>query len=128
MDAVPWEIVGNIAVCRLGGKRTLDDGVRIMTQAILRAKAAGIAKLLVDVTAIDVPLPSLMERHWLVTEWANAGRGALRMAVVIRPEFVDPQNFGTVVARSHGLDFRAFTDNEHAMDWLLDRPVSGRPT
>lgn len=121
MAELSYEMADDIAVFRVGGGHGLESGVQLVKQAILRAKQAGVTRLLVDVTAIEFGPPSVAERHWLMTEWAMAGRSAVRMALVIRPEFKDPQQFGTAVARSRGLDFKAFTDEQRAMAWLRNR-------
>jgi hypothetical protein len=85
-------------------------------------------KLLVDITAIASGPPTLAERHRIMSEWAAAGRGAVRLALVIRPEFVDPDNFGTQVALNHGLAFRGFVSESRAMDWLHGRRGAGSST
>lgn len=120
MQALSYELVDDIARVRLGPGHGLENGVQLIKDAIMRAKGAGIGKLLVDVTAIEIGPPTVAQRHWLMTEWATAGRGAVRFALVIRPEFIDPQHFGTMVARNHGLAFRGFTDEAQAMRWLYD--------
>jgi hypothetical protein len=125
MTEQPYEEIGDIAVFRLGGGHGLGQCVQQVGETILRAKQAGLAGLLVGATAIGFGPPSIVERHWLITEWAMAGHSAVRVALVIRPEFVDPQRFGTVLARSRGLDFRAFTDRASAMAWLRDRRIAG---
>jgi hypothetical protein len=48
-----------------------------------------------------------------------------RLALLIRPEFIDPDNFGTSVALNHGLAFRGFVSEARAMDWLLGRRGGG---
>lgn len=78
---------------------------------ILHAEQAGVRMLLVGVTAVDAGPPSVAERYWIMSEWAIAGRGAVQLALVIRPEFIDPDNFGT----------NGFTSEARAMDWLLGR-------
>lgn len=120
-------MIEDVAIFRLGGSEGLDQGVSRVRQVIQHAKQSGVAKLLVDITAIGSGPPTLAERHRIMTEWAIAGRGAIRLALVIRPEFIDPDNFGTHVALNHGLAFRGFLDEGHAMDWLLGRRGGGSP-
>lgn len=123
MAELSYEMIGDIAIFRLGGGHGLEQGVQLVKETILRAKHAGVANLLVDVTGIGFGPPSIAERHWLMTEWAAAGRSAVRVALVVRPEFRDPQHFGTVVARNHGLVLKAFSSEKPAMDWLLSFPA-----
>lgn len=119
MGEVSRETDGAVAVARLRGSFTLQSGVQAVTDAIVAAIADGFGMLLVDLTAIrGIESPGAGDRHWLMTEWARAGRGVLRLAVLIRPEFVDPDHFGTVVGRSRGLDVKGFLDEAKALDWL----------
>ena len=109
----------SMAVARLHGDFTLQSGVQAVTDAIMAAIADGFGMLLVDLTGIrGIEPPGPGDRHWLMTEWARAGRGVLRLALLIRPEFVDPDHFGTVVGRSRGLDVKGFLDEAKALDWL----------
>lgn len=114
-------MVGDVAIFRVGGSEGLEQGATAVLDAIRRARQSGGGKLLVDITAIAAGPPTLAERHRIMTEWAIAGRGAVRLALVLRAEFVDPDNFGTHVALNHGLAFRGFLDETRAMDWLLGR-------
>lgn len=121
MGDASYEVIEDVAIFRLDGSEGLGQGVSLVQQVIQRAKQSGMGKLLVDITAIASGPPTLAERHRIMTEWAVAGRGAVRLALVIRPEFVDPDNFGTNVALNHGLAFRGFLDETRAMDWLQGR-------
>lgn len=121
MVELPYEMDGNVARFRLTGSGGLEGCMHAVRDVILHAKQAGVRMLLVDVTAIDAGPPSVAERHWIMSEWAIAGRGAVRLALVIRPEFIDPDNFGTSVALNRGLAFKGFTSEARAMDWLLGR-------
>lgn len=126
MGDASFEVVGEVAIFRLAGNHRREEGVRLIAEAILRVKASGLDKLLVDITGITdgtgaIP-PSAAERHWAMREWAAAGSGAVRFAIVIRPEFADPDNLGTIVAVNHGFAARGFRSVDQALDWLMDRP------
>ena len=112
--------IGEVAVLRVGADLGLPECVQQVKDAILQARHAGVAALLVDVTAVGFGPPSIAERHGLVSEWAMAGRSAVRVALVVRPEFIDPQQFGAAVARSRGLDFKVFSDDGQALAWVTD--------
>jgi hypothetical protein len=127
MGDASYEVFEDVAIFRLGGSEGLDRSVSLVGDAIQRTKQSAIDKLLVDITAIASGPPTLAERHRIIAEWAVAGRGALRLALVIRPEFVDPDNFGTHVALNHGLAFRGFLDETRAMDWLRGHRGRGSP-
>lgn len=118
MPATAYEWLGDIATFRVGAGHGLEDGARLIRDVIAQARDAGVGKLLVDITAIETGPPGVGERYWVMSEWASVGRGAVRLALLIRPEFIDPQHFGTAVARNRGLAFRAFVDEARARLWL----------
>ncbi|HJU25923.1 MAG TPA: hypothetical protein VJ722_04540 [Rhodanobacteraceae bacterium] len=105
------------------GQQELEDGVRQIAEAIARTKAAGLDKLLVDIRSITgVDPPGIATRHWLMGEWAREGRGSVRVAMVVRPEFIDPDRFAIIVGRNLGFVSNVFESEEPALDWLLGHP------
>ena len=50
-------------------------------------------------------------------EWARAAGGAVRLAMVARPEMIDPQKFGVTVAANIGLNADVSTSDEEALHW-----------
>ena len=78
-----------------------------------------ISKLLVDLRELfGYPVPSLADRYWMVQDWAEAAQGALIVAVVALPEYVDPNKFGVKAAADAGLKGDVFTSIADAMAWL----------
>ena len=101
------------------GVHTFPQAQRLLTEAIVQAREAGQPALLVDVRAIDgFAPPSLVERHRMVREWADAAQGRVRIAVVARAEFIDGEKFGVVAARNFGLQGDVFTCENDAREWL----------
>lgn len=106
-------------VARLRGVFTLETGVQAIAGAMASAIAQGQPALLVDLLELQgVASPGIGERHWVMTELARVGRGNLRVALLIRPEFRDPDKYGTAVAISRGFDARGFLDVASALAWL----------
>jgi hypothetical protein len=62
----------------------------------------------------------MVERFDIATEWAMAAKGAIKIALVLRPDMIDPQRFGTTVARNRGLHLDVFASEAEALAWLLD--------
>jgi hypothetical protein len=119
MGQSSFEWVGDIACFSLTGEQDLVAGVHQITDAILRTKARGLGKLLVDVTGITgVQPPSVEMRFWLVGEWAKAGRGSVRMALVTRPEFLSEDRFGVAFGMNQGFINNVFETRERALEWL----------
>jgi hypothetical protein len=111
--------VDGIAVFRPVGRRTLQQGVVLLRDVIARANAQRIRKLMLVITEVTgYEIPSLAMRSSIVREWADAAGGGVSIAVVCRPEYIDPQKFGIKVATSLGMIADVFESESEAMDWL----------
>ena len=122
MGQSSFEVLGDIACFSLGGEQDLVGGVHQITDAILRAKARGVAKLLVDISGITgVEPPSVEMRFWLMGEWAKAGRGSVRLALVTRREFISEDRFGVAFGMNQGFISNLFVTRESALAWLSGR-------
>lgn len=120
MPHVPYTIEGDVARVRVVDAGSLRVGARLVTAAIRHAAAAGIDKMLVDIRPINVSPPTVAERHWIIADWSSVGRGLVRIAVVVRPDFHDPEGYGAAVAASRGMQLRGFTEEDEAVAWLGD--------
>lgn len=122
MGEASYEVVGEVARFRLTGNQVLEVGVRQIADAIVRTKESGLDKLLVDITTITgVEPPSMNTRYWLMGEWARAGRSSVRVALVTRPEFVEPDRVGVIAGMNAGFVSNVFDNEAQALDWLLGR-------
>lgn len=77
-------------------------------------------KLLIDGTRFEEKL-SITERYLVAEESLLFARYGIKVAVVDKPERIDPQRFGELVARNRGVDLSVFTDFQAAEEWLLTR-------
>ena len=117
-----FEVIGEVARFRLTGQQVLEDGVQQIADAIVRTRESGYDKLLVDITAITgVEPPGVDRRYWLMGEWAKAGRGSVRVAMVARPEFIEPDRYAVIAGMNAGFTNNVFETEAEAMDWLLGR-------
>lgn len=106
------------------GVVTLDEGVKLVTNAIKYCRFHNIYRLLVDTTKLTgFPPPMIHERYWLAQEWAHEARGGLILAVVAREENLDPHRFGVLAARNAGLRSYATTTVEDALAWLQTEKI-----
>lgn len=122
MGQSSYEVVGDIAWFCITGENDFVDGVHRITDAILQTKARGLGKLLVDITGITgVEPPSVEMRFWLVGEWAKAGRGSVRLALVTRREFMSEDRFGVAFGMNQGFVSNLFETRERALEWLSGR-------
>ena len=122
-----FEIVGGRGFFRPTGCMSLAEAVARVDAAIAHTRAQGIKELLVNgilVTGFDPP--SLSERYFLVEKWALTAGGALRMAMVLRPEMIDPEKFGVTVAFNRRLIADVFVEERAAVEWLDRRATHHR--
>jgi hypothetical protein len=120
-----YEVVGDVAWFCVSGELDFVNGVGMITDAILHTKELGVAKLLVDITRISgVAPPSVENRYWLMGEWAKAGRGSVRAALVMRREFMSEDRFGVAFGMNMGFISNLFETREQALAWLDDGPES----
>lgn len=126
MGSSSFEVLGDIACFSISGEQDFVDGVHRITDAILHTKTLGLDKLLVDITGITgVHPPSVEMRFWLMGEWAKAGRGSVRMALVTRREFISEDRFGIAFGMNQGFISNLFETRERALGWLSGRLGSG---
>jgi hypothetical protein len=75
--------------------------------------------LLIDFSGVENQKLSLAERFRLgVSALGFAGK-LRRIAVIGRPDLLDGQRFGEMVARNRGINIRAFNTPDDATQWLL---------
>jgi hypothetical protein len=114
-----FEIHGELAVLRMVGEHSLQQTVDAVTAAIARAQEQGAGKLLVDLTGVSgFDPPTLAARHEFVADWAAAGRSHVRLAMVVRTEFLDPDRFCVIRAANLGMAYNLFDNEERARAWL----------
>jgi len=115
----PLEVVNGVATYRPLGSYSLVDTVALISSAIAYCRDKGIAKLLVDGTAITgVSIPTLVDRFLMVEEWAHQGNGIVVVVLVAPPEYIHPEKFGIKVALHFGLVCDVYTSEEAAWKWL----------
>jgi hypothetical protein len=107
------------ALFTLAGPFAISNGVALIAQAIAAATARDIRGLVVDIRGIEgVESPGVGARHEFARVWAAAAGPRLHVAMVSRPEFIDPERFGMVAARNFGLVANIFETQAEAVYWL----------
>jgi hypothetical protein len=76
-------------------------------------------KLLVDATGLEIIKPSVTDRFIFGERLVIFALLGVKVACVSRPELIDPQKFGILVARNRGVKVEVFTDLQAAEGWLL---------
>ena len=64
--------------------------------------------------------PDTWERFTWAEAFAQAARSTVKLAMVVRPEMMDPEKFEVTVARNRGLMGNVFDSEKAALAWLLD--------
>jgi hypothetical protein len=114
-----FEILGGRGLYRPAGTVTFDQLVGLVHDAIATARREGARGLLVNTCGLDgFATPDTAQRFFAVKAWAEAAGGVLRLAVVARPEMIDPHQFGVTVAANRGLVSNIFAREAEAIAWL----------
>lgn len=118
---VQLEMRDGIAVFRPQATVSLDQAIEWVKSAIVLAREREIARLLVVTSGLEgFEPPEIGIRHFLAREWATASDGRVLIAVVARPEMIDPERFGVTVAANFGVTTRVFDNEADALAWLHD--------
>ena len=104
------------------GPFTLVEAVDLVTSAVAYCRERRQPRLLVDMTRIyGFPVPSLIDRFWMVQDWAQASGTEVTMAMVAHAHHIDPGKFGVRAARDAGMHCDVFTAHKDAIAWLTVR-------
>jgi hypothetical protein len=113
---------GDVWRMRLSSRRELDGALAELVAGLREARAHGVPAVLIDARAYAGPIPSVTERWQSAEAFASAAGGRCKVAVVARPEYLDPTNFGVLVAQNRGLALATFVSEELALEWLTAAP------
>ena len=114
-----FEILKERAIFRPTGQVSIEQAMELVTGAIAFARSLHIRKLFVDISNVTgFESPDVVSRYFYIHEWARAAGGLVRVALVARPEMIDPQKFGITVAANIGFIAEVFTSEEDALKWL----------
>jgi hypothetical protein len=118
-NAHRFQMLGDIAILRVGGDVPFAAAMQSITAAIVSAQQQHISKLMIVTLELStMKPPSIATRHFLAREWAIAAGAAMRVAIVAKAEMIDPQKLGVIVARNFGATADAFTTEQDAIAWL----------
>ena len=115
------EVLDDLGQYRVVGAQNFQQAVRAVTEAVCSCREQGLRKMLIVCTeAVGFEPPSMVERHAMVRGWAEAAHGAVRIAMVVPPEFIDSEKFAVVAAANFGLAANVFNNEADALAWLHD--------
>jgi hypothetical protein len=114
-----FEILKEYAVFRPTGRVSLEQAMELVATAVAYARAHDIRKLLIDASNLTVSEKSSnATQYFFADDMARVAAGAVRVALVVRPERFDPRKFSITVAANRGFTVDAFTTEEDALKWL----------
>lgn len=114
-----FEQVGKRGFYRPEGTVSFERAVDMVAEAMRHARSLGLADLLVNTSGLTgFPLPSIFARHALAVRWAEAAGSGLHVAMVARPEMIDPEKIGVLMAQNRGVSGDVFTSEVAALAWL----------
>ena len=117
-----FSIQKNYAVCRPVGELSLDEAVRLIDDSLRFCKENDIIRLLANVTeAGPFPSPSVTDRFWFITKWAESARGLVMLSIVAPEDIIHPEKIGKLFASNRGLQGDIFTNEAEAIEWLCSR-------
>ena len=117
-----FELLEGYSCYRLSGRGPLAAAAAKVIEAITFAQKQGIGKLLIDTRKwTGHESPDTLERFTLASAFAKAAAASVKLALIIRPEMMDPEKFEVTVAANRGLIGNVFDSEQEALAWLLDK-------
>ena len=106
---------------RLSGHGPLEAAAVQVVAAITFAREHNISKLLIDTTQwTGHESPDTLERYNVASEFAKVASSTVKLAMIVRPEMMDPEKFEVTVAKNRGMMGNVFDSEEDALAWLLN--------
>jgi len=119
-----FEVLEGYSCYRLSGHGPLAEAAGKVIEAIAFSREQKMRNLLIDTTRwTGHQSPDTLERYQFAQAFAVAARSAVKLAMVVRPEMMDPQKFEVTVASNRGLVGNVFDSEQDALAWLLDPRV-----
>jgi hypothetical protein len=117
-----FEQVGKRGFYRPALAVTFERAVDMVAEAMRLARSLGLSDLLVNTTGFTgFPAPSIFARHTLAVKWAESAGSGLIVAMVARPELIDPEKIGVLMAQNRGATGDVFATEAAALAWLDGR-------
>jgi len=114
-----FEIADGHMAFRPVGHVWLNQAVQMVVSAIAFAREQKTRNLMTNLIGLTgFASPSVTARYQLIKEGAQASGGAVRLAMVIRPEIMDPGKIGVLVSKHLGLVCDVFLTEPEALAWL----------
>jgi hypothetical protein len=123
-----FEQIGKRGFYRPSAQVTFAAAVEMVAAAIRYARARELTDLLANTCGLSgFPPPNTLERYDMAVKWVeSAGVGQLRVALIARPEIIDPNKIGVLMAQNRGMLGDVFKTEAEALAWLDARRTLNR--
>lgn len=119
-----FEVVESHCCYRPTGHGPLLEAAGKIIEAIHFSRKQGLRNLLIDTTNwTGHASPDTVERFTVAEAFSEAARSSVKLAMVVRPELMDPDKFEVTVATNRGMKGNVFDSEKDALAWLLDPNV-----
>jgi hypothetical protein len=117
-----FEIIGKRAFYRPAGKVSFEEAVDLVAESMRQARELEMRSILVNTSGFTgMGPPSIFARHSMAMKWAESAGSQLHVALVARPELIDPDKIGVLMAQNRGVSADVFTSEVAALAWLDSR-------
>jgi hypothetical protein len=121
-----FEHAGTRGFYRPVGDTTLEQLIEKAVVAIRTARQMGLIDIVVNTMGLTgFGAPTVLERYSIGIRLVESAGAALRVAIVVRPDFIDPQKLGLLVFQNRGGNGDIFTSEADALAWL-DKQLGSR--
>jgi hypothetical protein len=117
-----FEVRDGYSYYQLLGHGSLTEAASKVIEGIAFSRKQGVRNLLIDTTKwTGHASPSTLERFSWASAFSKVAGEWLKLALVVRPELMDPDKFEVTVATNRGMNGNVFDSEKDALDWLLDQ-------
>ena len=120
MNAVKdFERAGTRGFFRPVGEMTYEEALGKVVEAVRMARELGLSDMVVNTTGLTgFGSLDVFARYTLGKKLVESAGAVLRLAMVVRPELIDPQKIGLIVYQNRGGSGEIFTSEVEALAWL----------
>lgn len=114
-----FEVVGTRGLFRPLARVSFEQAADLVVMAMKHARALNLSDLLVNTRGLTGFEPlKIFERYAMAAKWVESGGAALRVAWVLKPELIDAQKIGIVMAQNRGASGDVFATEVEGLAWL----------
>jgi hypothetical protein len=124
-----FEHAGKRGFYRPSATVTFEQAVDMVAEGMRHARSLGLTEMVVNTHGLSgFAPPDVFARYSMVGRWTESGGASLCVAMVAKPEFIDPQKIGVIMAQNRGITADVFTTEVAAIAWLDGRSSAAATT